>query len=118
MNMFNYLLTVIIIIIVDLPWLILGSKTSKSMILSIQGSELSVRWIPSLIVYFALAYLVTLPQSYSEAFLLGLSVYSVYDFTNYAIFKNYSLKFAVADSVWGGILLTIVYAIKKKFSLD
>lgn len=118
MNLFNYLLTVVLIIIVDLPWLLLGSKTSKSMILSIQGSELSVRWFPSLIVYFALAYLVTLPQSYSEAFLLGLSTYSVYDFTNYAIFKNYNLKFAVSDSIWGGILMTIVYSIKKKFSLN
>ena len=118
MNFLSYFATMAIIIAVDLPWLMLGSKTSKSMILSIQGSELVLRWFPALVVYFALAYLAHLPTSNIEAFLLGLCVYAVYDFTNYATLKNYSLKFAVMDSLWGGVLFLIVFNILKYFKLS
>jgi uncharacterized membrane protein len=114
----NYIITILLIIAVDLPWLVLGSKTSKAMILSIQGSELKMRWVPGLIVYIALAYLVHLPKSSQEAFLLGLCTYAVYDFTNYAILKNYSLQFAVMDSLWGGILFLIVYQLLKYFKIE
>jgi uncharacterized membrane protein len=118
MNFLNYLATIAIIIVVDLPWLMLGSKTSKAMILSIQGSELTIRWFAALVVYFALAYLAHLPKDNTEAFLLGLCIYAVYDFTNYSTLKNYSLKFAVMDSLWGGVLFVIVFNILKWLKLD
>jgi uncharacterized membrane protein len=47
--------------------------------------------------------------SEAEAFLLGLCVYAVYDFTNLATLVNYDWRFAVADSLWGGVLFMIVY---------
>jgi len=118
MNILNYLLIAVIILIVDLPWLLAGSKFSKSMIRSIQGSDLEVRYLPSIVVYLALAYLVCLPKSLSEAFLLGLCVYAVYDFTNFATLKNYSFRFAVLDSIWGGILFVIVHSIIEHFKLN
>ena len=43
-----------------------------------------------------------------EAFLLGFSIYSIYELTNYALFKNWTLHMVVLDSVWGGILCTLV----------
>ena len=114
----NYIITILLIIAVDLPWLVLGSKTSKAMILSIQGSELKMRWAPGLLVYIALAYLVHLPKSSLDAFLLGLCTYAVYDFTNYATLRNYSLRFAIMDSLWGGILFLIVYQLLKYFRIN
>ena len=114
----NYIVTILLLVLVDLPWLVLGSKTSKAMILSIQGSELKLRWLPGLIVYIALAYLIHLPKSYLDAFLLGLCTYAVYDFTNYATLTNYSLRFAIMDSLWGGILFLIVYSLLKYFKMD
>ena len=113
----NYIITILLIIVVDLPWLALGSKTSKAMILSIQGSELKIRWLPGLLVYVALAYLVHLPKSSLDAFLLGLCTYAVYDFTNYSTLINYSLRFAVMDSLWGGTLFVIVYNLIKYFKI-
>lgn len=118
MNILNYLLIAVIILIVDLPWLLAGSKFSKSMIHSIQGSDLEVRYLPSIVVYLALSYLVCLPKDTIEAFLLGSCVYAVYDFTNYATLKNYSLKFAFLDSIWGGILFVIVHSIIEHFKLN
>jgi len=47
-----------------------------------------------------------------EAGLLGLATYAVFEFTNYAMFKNYDLKIAIMDSVWGAtlfMLTTLIY---------
>jgi uncharacterized membrane protein len=45
----------------------------------------------------------------SDAFLLGLCIYGVFDFTNYAIFTEYEMMYAgLVDMVWGGILYYIV----------
>lgn len=107
----------IIILIVDLPWLMLTSNISRGMIEKIQKSPLVLRIFPSIIVYIALAYLATIPKSTKQAFLLGLCTYAVYDFTNLAILKNYSLSFALMDSLWGGVLFMIIFNIIKKFKL-
>ena len=118
MNFLNYLLIAVIVLIVDLPWLLAGSNASRTMIQRIQGSDLEVRYLPSIVVYLALAYLVTLPKNITEAFLLGSTVYAVYDFTNLATLKNYSLRFAILDSLWGGVLFVIVHSIIENFKLN
>lgn len=43
-----------------------------------------------------------------DAFILGLCVYGIFDFTNYALFKNYSFFTGLVDTIWGGILFYIV----------
>jgi len=111
----NFFLIILLFIAVDSIWLIGGSSLSSKMIQDIQGSPITFRLIPAVIVYVALAYLVSIPKTSKEAFLLGLSTYAIYDFTNYAILKNYSLQFALMDTVWGGILMTIVWNIVKKY---
>ncbi len=104
---------VLLLILFDLPWLFLIGETAQKLILRIQGSDLKLRYAPALVVYLALAYLVTKTESPMEAFKVGVAVYAVYDFTNYAMFKNYTLSFALLDSIWGGILLALV-----RFALD
>jgi uncharacterized membrane protein len=105
----------LIVVVVDAVWLGLTGQNFLRMINKIQGSPATVRMFPAFLVYVALAYLVSLPKSYKEAFLLGLATYSVYDFTNLALLKDYDPKVAVADAVWGGVLFTIVFAIRKRF---
>ena len=111
----NFLLIILLFMAVDSIWLIGGSSLSSKMVQDIQGSPITIRFLPAVIVYVALAYLVSIPKTSKEAFLLGLSTYAIYDFTNYAILKNYSLQFALMDTVWGGILMTIVWNIVKKY---
>ena len=109
----NFLLVILLFIAVDSVWLIGGSSLSSKMVQDIQGSPITIRFLPAVIVYVALAYLVSIPKTSKEAFLLGLSTYAIYDFTNYAILKKYSLQFALMDTIWGGILMTIVWNIVK-----
>jgi len=47
-------------------------------------------------------------KSPTDAFILGLCVYGVFDFTNIAIFKNYKWMPAILDTLWGGILFYLV----------
>jgi uncharacterized membrane protein len=99
----------ILFVVWDAPWLWLTSDWSGRMFKAVQGGmPLKVRLEGALPVYFALAYLVQLTRSLQEAFLMGLAVYTVYEFTNYCALTKYELPFAVADSVWGGVLFVLV----------
>ena len=53
-------------------------------------------------------------KSPTDAFILGLCVYGVFDFTNIAIFKNYKWMPAMLDTLWGGILFYLVTFITYK----
>mgnify|MGYP002076287323 CR=1 FL=1 len=81
---------------------------------------------PAAIVYALLAlgttfFIVPKMTSLGMAFLwgalLGLIIYGVYDFTNYATIANWPLKFLFVDWAWGtvsgGLVATIVYGISK-----
>jgi uncharacterized membrane protein len=39
---------------------------------------------------------------------IGLAIYGIYNFTNLSIFKEYSIRVALMDSIWGIILNTFV----------
>ncbi len=108
----------LLFIICDIPWLWASSSVVQPMIKKIQGGmPLELRWAPAIPVYFALAYLVGLSRTTVEAGLIGFSTYVVYDFTNLATLTNYTLQFAIADSVWGGILFMIVRELSLRLGL-
>ncbi len=99
----------VLFIVCDVPWLWLTSDWTQKMFKDVQGgTPLKVRFEGAVPVYFALAYLVQLTRSLQDAFLMGLAVYTVYEFTNYAALTRYELDFAVADSLWGGVLFVLV----------
>lgn len=102
-----------ILVIVDLFWLMTGGRYAVRMTEKIQGQPVRFRYGSALIVYLVLAYMVLQTTDYKQAFLYGFSTYAVYDFTNHALLENYDLKFAVADSLWGGILFVIAHHLIK-----
>ena len=111
------LLTAIILVGLDLPWLLLTQKYVDRMILSIQGSPLQMNFWAAGVVYLALAFLLLQMKSPQEAFYFGAATYAVYDFTNLATLKSYDPKFAVADSLWGGILFYTAHTVIEKIGL-
>jgi uncharacterized membrane protein len=52
-------------------------------------------------------------RGFMEAFLLGIGVYTVYETTNYALFKNWPLQMVIMDILWGGILFVLVAYLTK-----
>ena len=106
----------VLLFILDLPWLAFTGGNYNAIIQAIQGgSEVRMRPVAGLVVYPALAFLALGTKSLKDAFLTGLSVYAVYDFTVLAAFKAYPLYMAVGDSLWGGLLFTAVFWLRERF---
>jgi uncharacterized membrane protein len=107
-----------LLLIVDLPWLYIQSKNVQNIVSDIQADRpMNVRLWAGGPVYLALAYLLTQVTSAPRAFLAGLATYAVYDFTQVVTFDKYPLWFAMSDSLWGGVLMALVWWIGSQFNL-
>ncbi len=110
------LLTAFLMVLIDLPWLSLIGGHYSDIVKTIQGGrEVRMRPIAGVVVYPAMAFLALQTKSLRDAFLTGLAVYAVYDFTVLAVFKDYPLYMAVADAVWGAFLFMAVFYLKERF---
>jgi uncharacterized membrane protein len=103
----KFILTAIVIFLVDLLWLGTGGQYALKVAENIQGSRITLNPYYAAVVYVFLAYMLMKTSSYLEAFLFGVCIYGVYDFTTLAIFKKYDYRFAVMDTLWGGILFVL-----------
>jgi len=90
----------------------------------VQGSKIELNLLGAFITYifliFGLNYfIIDKNKSVNDAFLLGVVIYAVYEFTNIALLKNWHILTAVLDTTWGGILFAsttyLTYKIKKLF---
>jgi uncharacterized membrane protein len=124
--MFNFLMlaSAIIFVSIDFIYLNLIKDYFNNQIKSVQGSQMNVNIFGAVLCYIFLIvginYFIIKPKkSVSEAFLLGIVIYGVYETTNYALFKNWSILTVIIDTLWGGILFAlttgIVYWISDKF---
>lgn len=112
------LLLAIGLFILDLPWLMIQGPWVQDIILNIQANRsMSPRLWGGIPVYLALGYLVTQVHSAPRAFLAGVCTYAVYDFTQIVTFDKYPVAFAVADSLWGGVLMALTWWIGSKVGL-
>ena len=73
-------------------------------------------FIPLGITYFACFLSKTRSMALFNGALLGLIMYTVYEFTNLALIKNWPLEMALLDILWGPILcgLSAAFAFNKK----
>jgi uncharacterized membrane protein len=76
---------------------------------SVQGSEIKMNFLGAALCYLLLItglnyFIIKQKKSPQEAFLLGLVIYGVYETTNYAIFKNWSILTLIIDTLWGATL--------------
>jgi len=106
-----------------LDWLYLtniGSPLFSKMVSEIQSSELKLRvggavGAYALMVLVLYKFIIVERRSPIDAFLLGLCIYGVFDFTNYAIFTKYEMIYAgLVDMLWGGLLFYLVTYITYK----
>lgn len=103
----NILKAAAILFLVDIFWLATGGIYARKMTERIQGSPVEFRIVSAVIVYLFLAYMLLETTNYKQAFLYGVSIFGVYDFTNHALLNQYDWKFAIADTLWGGVLFVL-----------
>ncbi len=112
--MFNYwmLISAILFIFIDSVYLQLIRSYFEKQIQNVQGSAIKVNFLGVALCYLFLIiginYFIIKPRkSVTDAFLLGIVIYGVYETTNYALFKNWSLLTVFIDTLWGGILFAL-----------
>ena len=107
-----FLTILLILLAVDSVYLFLTKSIFGEVVAKIQRTAIQFRLEGAVVVYLLLAlglyYFIIKPgRSPWEAALLGLVIYGTFDFTNYAMFKNYDLMTAMMDTVWGSLLFFI-----------
>jgi uncharacterized membrane protein len=112
--MFDYLMLIsaILFISIDSIYLNIIKGFFQKQIQSVQGSAIQINFLGAALCYLFLVvglnYFIIKPRkSVSEAFLLGLIIYGVFETTNYALFKNWSILTVIVDTLWGGILFAV-----------
>ena len=102
----------------DALWLSYQGKYHAELFAEIQKSPLTIRFLPALAVYILIALAVwyfvfqvaseSVAKDPAKAFAvgatLGFSMYGLYDLTNYATLKGYTLEMTVVDMAWGTFL--------------
>ena len=110
----------LILVIIDVVYLsLIGGKPFVDMVTLIQQEEVKMNHFSAAVAYILLVammyiFIIKKKASNTEAFLLGLFTYGIFDFTNMALFKNYNLTIALQDTIWGGILFTLVNIVFNK----
>lgn len=113
----SYLTSLLVLFPIDLIWLTLTKKiyddwlSPFDRVLNIPAAILVYLFIP-----FGLAYLV-ISKNFGhqpnlkiimDAFVYGICSYSVYDLTNLATLKNWSVQMVITDIIWSGVLCSLV----------
>lgn len=121
-----WLVTTTIFFLGDIVWLyavmnrFFVSQIKHLMSNSAQG--ITIHYVPALLSYLcvcsALTIFIVLPlrqESLIKVFLhgafLGLCLYGVYEFTNYATLRQWPLSFLIADISWGTLWSAVVSVI-------
>ena len=109
--MFDFLLLVsaIVFITIDFIYLNVIKDYFNNQIKIVQGSPIKINYLGAAMCYILLIvginYFIIKPRkSVSDAFLLGIIIYGVYETTNYALLKNWSILTVLIDTLWGGLL--------------
>ena len=109
-----------ILLIVDATYLMATKDMFGKIVRDIQISSLELRIYSTLLCYFCLAtiiyyFIIFKKESLTTSAILGALVYGVFDFTNHAIFKKWTLSIALMDVAWGAILFASVSYLVKLF---
>ena len=110
----------IVLLVLDVLWVTLYMRNAyKKQVQDIQGTEMNSRLYLGFIAYFLMVVglnMFVLPNirkghelvdslKYGATF--GLVVYGIYDMTAGAVFKNWDLKLATVDIIWGSFVFFI-----------
>lgn len=112
-----YLTSLIVLFPIDLVWLTLTKKIYDSWlspferVLNVPAAILVYLFIPFGLTYLVISKNLGLhPNSkiILDAFVYGVCSYSVYDLTNLATLKGWSVPMVITDIIWGGVLCSLV----------
>ena len=113
----------IAVILCDLAFFNFVKDIFNNQVNMIQGTPIIFNqklMVGALITYIVIAlgfykFIVLEKKTWVDAFLLGLFAYGMYEFTNYSLFAKWKLTTCLMDTLWGGVLFTLVFFIHQKY---
>lgn len=114
----NFTILSLVYLLLDIIWI--SSMTPllyKGVFESIQKTELNFNIVYAIFAYITLLGVIywicrPLSKQYKQKWvaysLVGFAIYSIYNFTNGAVFNKYSYKMVIADTLWGTIVFTVL----------
>lgn len=102
---------VLSLLVLDAIYLGIHSSFLSKVIQDVQKQPLRMRYLPAAMVYVYLTVVVLGLLKYKvsirDSFILGACIYGTYEGTNYATLEKWPLYLFVADTIWGGILISL-----------
>jgi uncharacterized membrane protein len=119
---FSFLIAAILFVVIDGIYLNLMKGYFLNQVQKVQNSPIKMNIIATFICYILLItglnyFIIGPKKSSSDAFLFGLVVYGVYETTNWALFKNWSILTVLMDTLWGGTLFALTTYIVQKIPI-
>lgn len=118
-DIIKILIVGVLFVAVDAIYLTSISKYFNKQIMAVQNSRIDLDYMATALCYavliFGIYYFIIMDKrSVTDAFLLGVVVYMVYETTNKAILKKWSWKTVAIDGIWGGVLFAIITMLSYK----
>lgn len=107
------LVTLGVVLAIDFIYLYLN-QSMYSNIIDKNNIKLQYGLVAWIIIALALSFFIlsnnniTESQKIMYAFILGISVNGIYNFTNMTFLPNWNNKILIVDTLWGGILYALV----------
>lgn len=103
----TYLKTSSILFMLDILCFTVCGNYSFRTIEAIQGEPIQARLVITPIVYTFTSYMLLQTKSAKEAFLYGICIYGIHEFTSYSLFIRYDWKLMIGNTLWAGVLFVI-----------
>jgi uncharacterized membrane protein len=113
----NLIILAVTMLLIDYVYLNLIKDFFNEQLMLVQKEEMIMKPLGILLTYAFLVYalqyfIIKENKSIQDAFILGLCIYGVYEYTNYTLLNKWKFETTLIDTVWGGCLFaltTMVY---------
>ena len=116
----KYIIAALVFILIDGIYLSLMKNYFNNLVVKIQGTSIKFRYLGAIATYafltFAIYYFILSDKSKTllDAFILGLVIYAVYEFTNYTILSGWNIETVIIDTSWGALLFVLTTIISRQ----
>jgi uncharacterized membrane protein len=109
----KYLVILILVLLLDSTYLSFIKTTMLTVIKNVQNKPLKINWtyliLCYLLVSFTIYYFVIKERkSILYSFILGFCINGIYETTNMTILNNWNQNIVIIDTIWGGLLFSLV----------
>ena len=116
----KYIIAALVFTLIDGIYLSLMKNYFNNLVVKIQATPIKFRYLGAIATYafltFAIYYFILSDKSKTllDAFILGLVIYAVYEFTNYTILSGWNIETVIIDTSWGALLFVLTTIISRQ----